>query len=143
MEVKLIQNENGTTVGYEIVATTKQEHTTLLEIRNLHMFEDNTSPVEYDMMTPSDRYPELVKGVSFLTEQAIKERDTEISKRLCYEAQEQAARQSLIQQGFVQRGDSEFILPNPELADVILQVAKKVRPYNKRQKPEEPEAVLS
>lgn len=143
MEIKLIQNENGTTVGYEMVAGTKSEHATLLEIRNLHMFEDNDSPVNYDMMTISQKYPGLVKGVSFLTEDAIKERDSEISKRLCYKAQEQAARQSLIQQGFVQKGDSEFILPNPELTDVILQVTKKTRSYNKRQKPEEPETALS
>lgn len=132
MEVKLIQNANGTVVGYQLCAETKKEHETLLQVRNLHMYEESDSPVTYDGMQSSDRYPDLVQGVSFLTLDAMKERDNEIAKKMATSVQTRQAIKKLKELGMIQRSENSFTMADKNLRDVELQVVKKVRPYKKR-----------
>lgn len=132
MEVKLIENKNGTTVGYQVIADTKKEHEILLQVRNLHFFEDPQSPMVYDSMEATDKYPELVKGVSFITLDHMKERDNEIAKKMSISVQTKQAVQNLKGLGLIQKSDTSFTLPDTELGDVELQIVKKVRPYSKK-----------
>ena len=80
MEINLSYNDQGAVVGYNITASTKAEQEILLQVRNLNFY-NSDNPVLYDGMGTSEKYPELVNKIEFITKDQMEIRDKLIAER--------------------------------------------------------------
>lgn len=131
MEINLSYNENGAVVGYNITASTKKEQEILLQVRNLNFY-NSDNPILYDGMGASEKHPDLVEQVNFITKDQMAIRDNLIAKRDSVKVQTAQAVSDLADMGLVQTGDDTFTLSDPRLKDVEIQVVKRKRKYTKR-----------
>lgn len=80
MKIELVKNDAGNTVGWQIIAETKQDKLRLGSMRNMLFFGFGDSVVEYDGWRADPKDKKYVQSLHFATKKHIKETDAKLLK---------------------------------------------------------------